>query len=123
MRSIYNIFRFFWLEILKSAPHLLVKWEVVSPNSRTRATELPFCLSTSMESGEMVYIIVNYTSLVYHEIVMNVEERFFVSSREFCPAHRRGHWRFAVWAHCVSVFARACSVLLFTCLHTYTSYK
>ena len=52
-----------------------------------------------------------------------VEERFFVSSREFCPAHRRGHWRFAVWAHCVSVFARACSVLLFTCLHTYTSYK
>ena len=26
-------------------------------------------------------------------------------------------------AHCASVFARACSVLLFTCLHTYTSYK
>ena len=28
-----NIFRIF-LEILKSAPSLLVKWEVVSPNSR-----------------------------------------------------------------------------------------
>ena len=52
-------------------------------------------------------------------------ERFLVSSREFCPAYRRGHWRFAVWVicYCASVFARACSVLLFTCLHTYTSYK
>ena len=59
----------------------------------------------------------------FHGHVMFIEERFFVSSREFCPAHRRGHWRFAVWAHGVSVFARACSVLLFTCLHTYTTYK
>ena len=54
---------------------------------------------------------------------MTLEERFFVSSREFCPAHRLGHWRFALWSHCASVFACACSVLLLTCLHTYTSYK
>ena len=52
-----------------------------------------------------------------------LEERFFVSSREFCPAHRRGHWCFALMAYCVSVFACASSVLLFTCLHTYTGYK
>ena len=52
-----------------------------------------------------------------------LEERFFVSSREFCPAHRRRHRRFALMAYCASVFACACSVLLFTCLHTYTGYK
>ena len=34
-RSISNIFRIFG-EILKSALHLLIKWVVVSPNSRSR---------------------------------------------------------------------------------------
>ena len=34
-RSISNIFRIFG-EILKSALHLLIKWEVVSPSSRSR---------------------------------------------------------------------------------------
>ena len=37
-----------------------------------------------------------------------VEGRFFVSSRECCPAYRRGHWRVALWAHCVSAFVCAC---------------
>ena len=55
--------------------------------------------------------------------IYSIEERFFVSSREFCPAHRRGHWCFDLMAYCASVFACACSVLLFTCLHTYTGYK
>ena len=33
----FNVFfMFFMLEILKSAPSLTVKWEVVSPNSRYR---------------------------------------------------------------------------------------
>ena len=56
-------------------------------------------------------------------VICAVEERFFISSREFCPAHRRGHWCFALMAYCASVFACACSVLLITCLHTYTGYK
>ena len=54
---------------------------------------------------------------------LTVEECFFVSSHKNYPSHRRGHWRFVLWAHCASVFACACSVLLFTCLHTYAGYK
>ena len=46
-----------------------------------------------------------------------VEGCFLVSSLEFCPAHRRGQGRFALWAHCASVFVCAC---LCCCLLVFT---
>ena len=45
-----------------------------------------------------------------------VEGCFLVSSLEFCPAYRRGQWRFVLWAHCASVFVCGC---LLVCVVVY----
>ena len=58
-----------------------------------------------------------YWIILLYTVDMNIEGCFLVSSLEFCPAHRRGQWRFALWAHCASEFVCAC---LCCCLLVFT---